>query len=505
LESDLPKNLARQLSTEPESFLRSLNREIRRIPKKEVLPWEHALSVMRRHVPADQSARQHQHDESDAVTPQHWRVFSKTAYVVFTEREYDRDFDRIGNALISTVELSKLLSILADRLPSLGIRQGYVALYEDPPPFEHPQLTPEWSRLCLAYTEAGRIELPASGVRFKTRELIPREFRPSRTRYTLVAEALYFEREQIGFVLLGDGARDDNSYMALRGKISNALHSALLVESVQQHAHELAAAYEEIRILNKQLKEENIRMSAELDVARQIQEMILPKPEELQVFPGLEIVGYMQPADEVGGDYYDVLGRDGILHIGIGDVTGHGLESGVLMLMTQTAIRTLIEHGETDPVRFVTTLNRTIYKNVRRMGAEKTLTFSLINYQDGHIKLVGQHEEILIVRHGGVIERVDTVNLGFPIGLEVEIAQWVATAQASLNPGESVVLYTDGITEAENLRSEQYGIERLCEVISRHWDCSAEAIKQAVVDDVFRHIGHQKVFDDVTIVVLKQH
>jgi sigma-B regulation protein RsbU (phosphoserine phosphatase) len=84
----------------------------------------------------------------------------------------------------------------------------------------------------------------------------------------------------------------------------------------------------------------------------------------------------MKPADEVGGDYYDVLKEDGVIHIGIGDVTGHGLESGVLMLMTQTVIRTLIEHGETDPVAFVNTLNRTIYKNVHRMRTDKTLTFA---------------------------------------------------------------------------------------------------------------------------------
>ncbi|HEY9794782.1 MAG TPA: PP2C family protein-serine/threonine phosphatase, partial [Leptolyngbyaceae cyanobacterium] len=76
--------------------------------------------------------------------------------------------------------------------------------------------------------------------------------------------------------------------------------------------------------------------------------------------------------------------------------------------------------------------------------------------------------------------------------------------QVQLHPGDVVVLYTDGITEAEDINREQYGLERLCEVVSRHWERSAQAIKEAVIEDVRSHIGEQKVFDDITLVVLKQ-
>ena len=80
----------------------------------------------------------------------------------------------------------------------------------------------------------------------------------------------------------------------------------------------------------------------------------------------------------------------------------------------------------------------------------------------------------------------------------------MASATVSLQPGDGVVLYTDGITEAENMEKELYGLERLCDVISRHWDKSPEEIKQAAIDDVIRFIGKQKVYDDLTLVVLKQ-
>ncbi|MBN2004024.1 MAG: SpoIIE family protein phosphatase [Anaerolineae bacterium] len=276
------------------------------------------------------------------------------------------------------------------------------------------------------------------------------------------------------------------------------------ITALKQAQLEVAKAYEEIKSLNVRLREENLRMSAELDISRRIQQMVLPTPAELVQIDGLNITGYMRPAEEVGGDYYDILQKNNTLHIGIGDVTGHGLESGVLMLMTQTAIRTLIEHGETDPKSFLTTLNRVILKNTQRMNVDKTLTFSLVKYQEGELKIVGQHEELLVVRQGGCVERVDTFRLGFPLGLEADIASFLAEATVSLNDGESLVLYTDGITEAENVDQQIYGLDRLCAVLSGQWDRSAEEIKQAVVDDVLKFIGSQRVYDDITLVVLKR-
>ena len=265
-------------------------------------------------------------------------------------------------------------------------------------------------------------------------------------------------------------------------------------------------AYAEIQMLNEQLHQENLRMGAELDVARRLQQMVLPVPEELDKIPGVDIVGYMQPANEVGGDYYDVLhDHDNRLCIGIGDVTGHGLESGVLMLMTQTAIRTLIDRGESDPVVFLNTINRVLYHNIQRMSAERSLTLAIVNYQHGQLRLIGQHEEMLVVRHDGRVERVDTTELGFPIGMVHDIGAWIAEATVALDQGDGIVLYTDGITEAQNAENQLYGLERLCAVISANWrDASAEAVKNAVVDDMRQFVGNAQVYDDVTLVVLKQ-
>src|SRR5262249_41849226 len=186
------------------------------------------------------------------------------------------------------------------------------------------------------------------------------------------------------------------------------------------------------------------------------------------------------PADEVGGDYYDVLHTDGIVTIGIGDVTGHGLESGMLMVMTQAAVRTLQEMRESDPVRFFDALNRTLYHNVQRMRSDKNLTLTLLTYAQGQVRISGQHEEALIVRQGGTIERIDTLDLGFPLGLEADIAAFVRPLSVVLQPGNGVVLYTDGITEAADIHHRLYGIDRLCTVLSQHWTETAQDIRAAV-------------------------
>ena len=254
----------------------------------------------------------------------------------------------------------------------------------------------------------------------------------------------------------------------------------------------------------KQLKAENLRLATELDITRQLQQMLLPRERELGSIAGLDIAGFMEPAEEVGGDYYDVLKYNGNLKIGIGDVTGHGLESGVLMVMVQTAVRTLLCNNETDPAKFLSAVNRTIYDNVQRMNSDKNLSLSLLDYKQGQLYLSGQHEEMIVVRADGSLERIDTIDLGFPIGLEEDIDDFISHTQVQLHPGDVVVLYTDGITEAENLGGEQYGIERLCEVVRDNRQQSAEQIKQTVLDNVRSHIGQQKVYDDITLLVLKQ-
>jgi sigma-B regulation protein RsbU (phosphoserine phosphatase) len=276
-----------------------------------------------------------------------------------------------------------------------------------------------------------------------------------------------------------------------------------LIARIRYHSQAYLNALK-LRDAQEKLKAENLRLSAELDVTRQLQQMVLPNPDELTKIKGLDIAGFMQPADEVGGDYYDVLQCNGHVKIGIGDVTGHGLESGIVMLMVQTAVRTLLESNEQDTNRFLDILNRTIYGNVQRMNSDKNLTLSLIDYENSRLRLSGQHEEMIVVRNGGKVELIDTIDLGFPVGLDEDIGDFLGQIEIELNPGDLVVLYTDGITEAENTQRELYGLDRLCKVVSQNWNLTAQEIKQAVIYDVKMFIGDNTVYDDITLLILKQ-
>ncbi len=278
-----------------------------------------------------------------------------------------------------------------------------------------------------------------------------------------------------------------------------------LERRVAERTCDLEQANSEISKLNERLKAENLRMGTELEITRQLQQMVLPKAHELSQIKELDIACFMQPATEVGGDYYDVLQDNGIVKIGIGDVTGHGLESGVMMLMVQMAVRTLLANNVLDPKQFLNVLNRALYGNVQRMQTDKNLTLVLLDYQSGLLRLSGQHEEVLKVTADGKIQRIDTIDLGFMVGLQEDISDFVAHQEIQLLPGDGLVLYTDGVTEAFNPQGQCYGLDRLCEVVTQHWKHSTAAqLRDQVIADVELHLGGKHPLDDITLVVLKQ-
>ncbi len=280
-------------------------------------------------------------------------------------------------------------------------------------------------------------------------------------------------------------------------------HTENLESLVEERTHNLEEANREIVSLNEQLKSENLRLGAELEIAHRIQKMVLPKDSELEQIPKLEIAGYMEPADEVGGDYYDVLQDGSRIKVGIGDVTGHGLESGVLMLMVQSVARALHEEGDRDNKRFLETLNRAIFKNIARTQSDKHLSLVFVDYEDQELTLAGQHEEVLLVRRDGALERIDTMDLGFPIGLEFDIAPFIDTRKIAFTSGDMLILHTDGVTEAEGADGALFGLERLCESARSNCRGTAADAVAGIVRDLKAHIGAQKIHDDITLVAMK--
>ncbi|WP_183837395.1 SpoIIE family protein phosphatase [Rhizobium etli] len=280
-------------------------------------------------------------------------------------------------------------------------------------------------------------------------------------------------------------------------------HTENLEQLVEERTAQIEDAKEEISALNAQLQRENRRLGTELAVAERIQMMVLPLQQELEDFQDIEIAAYMRPAEEVGGDYYDVLKNGKRLKIGIGDVTGHGLESGVLMLMVQSVARALQEAGNTDAVEFLANLNSALFKNIVRTRIDKHLTLAFLDYDGKDMILSGQHEEVVIVRANGEIQRIDTMDLGIPIGLEADISDFIKTREIAFEKGDLILLHTDGVTEAENDAGELFGMERLCREALRLKDQSAEKVVSEIVATLMLFIGSQKIYDDITLLAVR--
>ena len=137
------------------------------------------------------------------------------------------------------------------------------------------------------------------------------------------------------------------------------------------------------------------------------------------------------------------------------------------------------------------------------IGIDRNLTLSLLQYENNSVTISGQHEEIIVVRADGTVERHDTLNLGFPLGLEKSITNLIAQVCLPLKPGDVLVAYTDGITEAVNAEGVYFGIERLSRVIVKNHQMPSRHICEAVLAKLRSHIGRQQLFDDISMLVVK--
>jgi sigma-B regulation protein RsbU (phosphoserine phosphatase) len=237
-------------------------------------------------------------------------------------------------------------------------------------------------------------------------------------------------------------------------------------------------------------------------IAQQIQTSILPK--RLDV-PGFDIAASMVTASEVGGDYYDLLRTDdGGFWLGIGDVSGHGLDSGLMMLMIQSGLATLMRRDpHADPASLVALLNRMLYENIRvRLGRDDFATLSLFRfYPDGRFVVAGAHEDALIRRaRTGQSEEVPTV--GTWVGVNEHAGDQMKNQSNYLDPGDVMVLYTDGITEAKSPAREQFELTRLAEALEAVHAEPAEEIGRRILSRVKAWSTEQA--DDQTLVVIRR-
>ncbi len=301
-------------------------------------------------------------------------------------------------------------------------------------------------------------------------------------------------------------------YLALAMGLCLSLAAGIIAARFQQRSYQftqqLALANKQIINLNEQLKEENIHLSAELEVAKLIQEMVLPKKAEETAISNLDISGYMKPAEEVGGDYYDIIKPTGNNYslFCIGDVTGHGLESGVIMIMVESAMQTLKEAQIDSIEKMYSILNKSLCNNIERINSSKSMTLSILQYNEknGELLITGQHEDIVILRADNSVELIDTMDLSLPIGLEYDIEEFITSLSLTLYPNDILLLYTDGITEASNQDKILYGMDNMIDSLKEVRHQSAENIKDHMIIKLERFINNFDIYDDITLLIVKR-
>jgi serine phosphatase RsbU (regulator of sigma subunit) len=243
------------------------------------------------------------------------------------------------------------------------------------------------------------------------------------------------------------------------------------------------------------------RLEREMNIAQGIQTALLPR--SLAV-PCLEVAASMRPANEVGGDYYDVLPAPDGCWIGIGDVAGHGLESGLLMLMIQSSVMTLVRTDpDAAPRSVICGVNRTINENLReRLDTTSFATLMLMRYRtDGSFVFAGAHEEIVVWR--AATKRCEIVPTpGTWVGGVRNIESTTVDSRLRLAEGDLMVLFTDGVIEARNSDGEVFDSTRLCNCIEETADQPVERIRERVFAEVTG--WERQIEDDATLLVIRR-
>ncbi len=263
----------------------------------------------------------------------------------------------------------------------------------------------------------------------------------------------------------------------------------------------LASDVDKMRLAIKEMTEnlkEQERLKSEMELAKKIQTVLLPKNPAIS---GYDIAASMEPAEEVGGDYYDVISVGGYDWIVLGDVSGHGVTAGLVMMMVQTSIHTvLIQNPEVPTSHLLSVVNRAIYENLVKMDESKHMTIVVIACgKNGFFDLSGLHDDILLWCAGTrKVERIKTD--GMWIGLEPDISDILTADEFRMEIGDCIVLYTDGITEALSRDGKLFGEDRLTKIVESSGGKSAAEIHDAILDALK---DYDKP-DDVTLFVMKR-
>lgn len=246
---------------------------------------------------------------------------------------------------------------------------------------------------------------------------------------------------------------------------------------------------------------ERVRLSRELEIARQVQLKLLPKSSP--AFPGVDIAGTCIPALEVGGDYFDYISISPTkIGIAVGDVSGKGLPAAIYMTLTKGIVQSNAESGIL-PSRVLTKVNQLLSRTIDK-GNFVSMFYAILDSETRTMTIArAGHNPAVWVLGDGKTENLKPEGLALGMERGDRFEKVIRDQTVTLSPGDVIVFYTDGYTEAMNEAREEFGEERLLAAIRRQTGKPATAIITAINDEVRKFCGQAPQHDDMTIVVLR--
>ncbi len=257
-------------------------------------------------------------------------------------------------------------------------------------------------------------------------------------------------------------------------------------------------AEEDLKKTLLELREARDSLWGEMQLAKKIQTALLPDRPNIM---GFDIAANMTPADSVGGDYYDVINVDDYYWLVIGDVSGHGVSAGLIMMMAQTAIHTVLhQNGDISPKDLLTVINKTLTYNIQKLGDSNYMTITVIAcVEQSNFHFSGMHLPLLVYRSKtNSVEMIDTQ--GMWLGMIPDVSEINKVDSFKLNHNDTLLLYTDGIIEAKDPNDQLFSLERLIKCFKESASNPVEKIK----DLILAELKNFSTDDDVSILVMKR-
>ncbi|UCF92113.1 MAG: SpoIIE family protein phosphatase [Desulfobacterales bacterium] len=248
---------------------------------------------------------------------------------------------------------------------------------------------------------------------------------------------------------------------------------------------------------------ERDRIKHSLALAKEIQQSLIPK-ETLKI-EGFDVAGKSLYCDETGGDYYDFIDFDGggeqRFGVAIGDVAGHGVSSALLMAAVRSSLRQRASHPGS-PAQIISDVNRQLAKDVEHSGEFVTLFFLVIDTVKKELEWVRAGHDPALIYDPARDAFTEMGGAGMALGVD-EKWRYGEHRTTAISKGQVILLGTDGVWEAANLKGEMFGKEPVYDAIRKNHTGSADEILEAILSTLNEFQGGAKKEDDVTLVIIK--